>query len=80
VGRTREQLVRFKYQVPFCRFVIRLGGGSRIRVDEAGQLGRFDAERVQFTDSRGRWMWIAYREIISLEFKDQPLIPPERWV
>jgi hypothetical protein len=25
----REQLVRFKYQVPFCRFVIRLASGTR---------------------------------------------------
>ena len=34
----REQLVRYKYQVPFCRFVIRLADGTRIHVDEPGQL------------------------------------------
>jgi hypothetical protein len=76
----REQLVRYKYQTPFCRFVIRLGDGSRIHVNESGQLGRFDDEKVQYTDARGRWMWIAYRAIAAVEFKDKPLIPPERWI
>jgi hypothetical protein len=57
----REQLVRYKYLTPFCRFVIRLGDGSRIHVNEPGQLGRFDDEKVQYTDARGRWRWIAYR-------------------
>jgi hypothetical protein len=56
----REQLVRFKYQVPFCRFVIRLASGTRIHVNGPGQPGRFDDQKVQFTDSRGRWRWIAY--------------------
>ena len=40
-----------------------------------GQLGRFDDQKVQYTDARGRWMWIAYRAIETLEFKDQPLSP-----
>jgi hypothetical protein len=44
-----------------------------------GQLGRFDDQKVQFTDTRGRWSWIAYRAIAAVEFKDQPLIPPEKW-
>jgi len=35
---------------------------------------------VQYTDARGRWMWIAYRAIAAVDFKDKPLIPPERWV
>jgi hypothetical protein len=74
----REQLVRYKYLTPFCRFVIYLGDGSRIHVNEPGQLGRFDDEKVQFTDLRGRWTWIAYRGIAAVEFKDQPLIPPEK--
>jgi hypothetical protein len=49
--------------MPFCRFVIRLASGTRIHVDAPGQLGRFDDEKVQFTDARGRWRWIriAYR-------------------
>jgi hypothetical protein len=75
----REQLVRYKYLTPFWRFVIVLVSGSRIHVNEPSQLGRFDEEKVQFTDARGRWMWIAYRSIAALEFKDQPLIPPEKW-
>ena len=75
----REQLVRFKHQVPFCRFVIRLGDGGRIHVDAPDQLGRFDDQKVQYTDARGRWRWIAYRAIAGLEFKDKPLIPPERF-
>jgi hypothetical protein len=66
----REQLVRFKYQVPFYRFVIRLASGTRIHVDAPGRLGPFDDERVQFTDARGRWMWIAYRAIAAVEFKE----------
>ena len=49
----REQLGRYKYLTPFCRFVIRLGDGSRIHVNEPGQLGRFDDEKVQHTDARG---------------------------
>jgi hypothetical protein len=55
--------------------VIRLVSGTRIRVTAPGQLRPYDDERGQFTDSRGRWMWIAYREIAALEFKEQPLIP-----
>ena len=74
----REQLVRYKYQTPFCRFVIRLASGSRIHVDEPGPLGRFDDEKVQFTDARGRWMWIAYRAIATIELKDKPLSPAGR--
>ena len=58
----RQQLVRFKYQVPFYPFMIRLASGTRIHVDDPGQLGLFDDEKVQFTDRRGRWMWIAYRD------------------
>jgi hypothetical protein len=73
----REQLVRYKCLTPFCRFVIRLASGTRIHVNEPGQLGRFDNEKVQFTDARGRWRWIAYRAIAAVEFKHQPLIPPE---
>jgi hypothetical protein len=69
----REQLVRYKYLTPLCRFVIVLASGSRIHVNEPGQLGRFDDEKVQYTDARGRWMWIAYRAIAAIEFKDQPL-------
>ena len=49
----REQLVRIKYQPPFCRFVIRLGDGGRIHVNAPGQLGPFDDRKVQFTDARG---------------------------
>ena len=76
----REQLVRFKYQVPFCRFVIRLGDGSRIHVDAPGRLGPFDDERVQFTDARGRWMWIAYRALRPSSLKKSRSLPPERWI
>ena len=65
----REQLVRYKYLTPFCRFVIRLGDGSRIHVNEPGQLGRFDDQKVQYTDARGRWMWIAHRTIAAVELK-----------
>jgi hypothetical protein len=43
-----------------------------------GQLGPFDDERVQCTDSRGRWSWIAYRAIPAVEFTDPPLIPPAK--
>jgi hypothetical protein len=75
----REQLVRYKYEVPFCRFVIRLSDGSRIHVDAPGQLGRFDDQKVQYTDARGRWSWIAYRGIAAMELKDQPLIPPDKF-
>ena len=70
----REQLVRYKHLTPFCRFVIRLECADRIHVNEPGQLGAFDDERVQFTDARGRWQWIAYREIAALEFIERPLI------
>jgi hypothetical protein len=49
----REQFVRYKYQAPFCRFVIRLADDSRIHVNEPGRLGHFDDEKVQFTDARG---------------------------
>jgi len=76
----REQLVRFKYQVPFCRFVLRLTSGTRIHVDAPGQLGPFDGERVQFTDTQGRWMWIAYRGIAATELKTSRSLPPERWI
>ena len=76
----REQLVRYKYLTPFCRFIIVLASGSWIHVNEPGQLGRFDGKKVQYTAPRGRWMWIAYRAITAVEFKDQPLIPPERWI
>jgi hypothetical protein len=72
----REQLVRIKYQVPFYRFMIHLASGTRIHVDEPGQLGRFDDQKVQYTDARGRWMWIAYRAIVAVEFRDQPPLPP----
>jgi hypothetical protein len=34
--------------------VIRLASGTRIHVNDAGQLGRFDDEKVQYTDARGR--------------------------
>jgi hypothetical protein len=68
----REQLVWYKYLTPFCRFVIVLASGSRIHVNEPGQLGRFDDEKAQFTDTRGRWMWIAYRAIAAVKFKDPP--------
>ena len=64
----REQLVRLQYQVPFCRFVIRLGDGSRIHVDEPGQLGPFSDQAVQFTEARDRWSWIAYSAIAASEF------------
>jgi hypothetical protein len=75
----REQLVRCKYQVPFCRFVIRLASGTRIHVHAPDQLGRFDDGRVQFTDARGRWSWIAYRAIAAIELRDKPLIPPPKF-
>ena len=75
----REQLVRYKYLMAFCRFVIVLASGSRIHVNDPGQLERFDDERVQYTDSRGRWMWIAYRAIAAVEFKDPPLIPSAKF-
>ena len=42
---------------------------------QPGQLGRFDDQKVQYADALGRWMWIAYRAIETLEFKDQPLSP-----
>ena len=42
-------------------------------------FGRFDDQKVRYTDARGRWMWIAYDAIAALEFKDKPLIPPEMW-
>jgi hypothetical protein len=57
----REQLVRFKYQVPLYRFVIRLASGTRIPVDAPDQFGRFNDQKVQFTDARGRSIWIASR-------------------
>ena len=41
--------------------------------------GPFDDEKVQFTDARGRWMWIAYRAIAAIELKDQPLMPPAKF-
>jgi hypothetical protein len=66
----RERLVRYKYLTPFCRFVIVLASGTRIHVDAPGQLGRFDDQKVQYTDARGRWSWIAYRSIGAVEFKD----------
>jgi hypothetical protein len=71
----REQLVRNKYLTPFCRFVIVLASGSRIHVNEPGQLGRFDDEKVQFRGARGRWRWIAYRAHRPPELKDKPLSP-----
>ena len=75
----REQLVRTEHLTPFCRFVIRSASGMQIHVTAPGQLGRFDDEKVQYTDARGRWRWIAYCGIVAVEFKDKPLIPPERW-
>jgi hypothetical protein len=42
----REQLVRYQYQTPFCRFVIRLEDGGWIHVDAPGQLDRFDDEKA----------------------------------
>ena len=56
--------------------MIRLASGTRIHVDELGQLRRFDDQKVQYTDARGRWMRIAYRGIAALEFKDKPFISP----
>jgi hypothetical protein len=76
----REQLVRYKYLTPFCRFVIRLSDGSRIHVNEPGQLGRFDDQKVQSTDLRGRWMWIAYRAHRPSSLKTSRSLPPERWI
>jgi hypothetical protein len=75
----RDQLVNFKYQVPFCRFVIRLASGTRIHINEPGQLGPFDDQKVQYIDARGRWMWIGYNAIAAIEFKDKPLIPLARF-
>ena len=75
-----NQLVRYKYLTPFCRFVIRLDTGDRIHVDDPGQLGRFDDEKVQYTDSRGRWMWIAYRALRPWSLKTSRSLPPERWI
>lgn len=35
-------------------FVIVLAFGTRIHVNEPGRLGRFDNEKVQYTDAWGR--------------------------
>ena len=50
----RTCIGRLQDQGPFCRFVIVLASGTRIHVDEPSQLGRFDDQKVQYTDSRGR--------------------------
>jgi hypothetical protein len=35
--------------------------------------------KVQYTDPRGRWVWIAYGAIAAVEFTDPPLIPPAKF-
>jgi hypothetical protein len=49
----REQLVRIKYQTPFCRFVIRLASGTRIHVNDPWAFSwekRGGLERAGATD------------------------------
>ena len=63
----REQLVRYKYLTPFCRFVIRLSDRSWIHVDAPDRLRAFDDQRVQYTDARGRGRWIACPGIAAVD-------------